>query len=262
MRIAALYDIHGNLPALDAVLAEIERTGVDRVVVGGDVLPGPMARETLERLQSLAVPVDFLRGNGDRETLQERPERPSHIPETARQQLRWCRAQLSDDQALAIEAWPATLRYEVPGIGSVLFCHATPRSDEEVVTHLIPEPLLQPIFDGVAALVVCGHTHVQFDARVGRTRVVNAGSVGMPFEKPGAYWLLLDAGRSEDLPLRDWVELRRTEYDREAAATAVRRTAFPDAEQFASVYILNPPDMLQAFTQYGLEALKGAAHGA
>jgi putative phosphoesterase len=252
MRIAALYDIHGNLPALDGVLAEIARASVDRVVVGGDVVPGPMPRETLERLQSLEVPVEYLRGNGDRETLQERHERPSRIPETARQQLRWCRAQLSDAQALAIEAWPATLRYEVPGIGAVLFCHATPRSDEEVFTHLIPEPLLQPIFDGVADLVVCGHTHVQFDARVGRTRVVNAGSVGMPFEKPGAYWLLIDSG----------VELRRTPYDLEAAAADVRRTGFPDAGQFASVYILNPPDLLQTFTQYGLEALKGAAHGA
>jgi len=257
MRVAALYDLHGNRPALDAVLADVERAGVDRVVVGGDVLPGPMPRETLERLQSLDVPV----GNGDRETLQEHPERPSRIPETARQQLRWCRAQLSDVQALAIEAWPATLRYDVPGVGSVLFCHATPRSDEEVVTHLIPEALLQPIFDGVADLVVCGHTHLQFDIRVGRTRVVNAGSVGMPFEKPGAYWLLLTGG-SEDPQLRDGVQLRRSEYDLEAAATAVRRTAFPDAEQFASVYILNPPDLLQTFTQYGLEALKGAAHGA
>jgi len=261
MRVAALYDLHGNRPALDAVLADVERAGVDRVVVGGDVLPGPMPRETLERLQSLDVPVDYLRGNGDRETLQEHPERPSRIPETARQQLRWCRAQLSDVQALAIEAWPATLRYDVPGVGSVLFCHATPRSDEKVVTHLIPEALLQPIFDGVADLVVCGHTHLQFDIRVGRTRVVNAGSVGMPFEKPGAYWLLLTGG-SEDPQLRDGVQLRRIEYDLEAAATAVRRTAFPDAEQFASVYILNPPDLLQTFTQYGLEALKGAAHGA
>jgi len=261
MRVAALYDLHGNRPALDAVLADVERAGVDRVVVGGDVLPGPMPRETLERLQSLDVPVDYLRGNGDRETLQEHPERPSRIPETARQQLRWCRAQLSDVQALAIEAWPATLRYDVPGVGSVLFCHATPRSDEKVVTHLIPEALLQPIFDGVADLVVCGHTHLQFDIRVGHTRVVNAGSVGMPFEKPGAYWLLLTGG-SEDPQLRDGVQLRRIEYDLEAAATAVRRTAFPDAEQFASVYILNPPDLLQTFTQYGLEALKGAAHGA
>ena len=257
MRIAALYDIHGNLPALEAVLTDVRRAGVDRIVVGGDVLPGPMPVETLERVQSLRVPADCLRGNGDRETLEERPERPSRVPETARQQLRWCRALLSDAQALAVEAWPLTRRYDVPGIGSVLFCHATPRNDEEVFTHLVPEPLLRPIFDGVADLVVCGHTHVQFDITVGRTRVVNAGSVGMPFEKPGAYWLLLG-----DRPLRDAVQLRRTEYDLEAAAGAVRRTAFPHAEEFASVYILQPPDMLQTFTQYGLTALQAAADGA
>ncbi|HEV8397568.1 MAG TPA: metallophosphoesterase family protein [Vicinamibacterales bacterium] len=262
MRIAALYDLHGNLPALDAVLADVERAGVDRVVVGGDVLPGPMAVETLERLQSLRVPADFLRGNGDRETLEEHPERPSRVPETAREQLRWCRALLSDAQALAVAAWPLTLRYDVPGVGSVLFCHATPRSDEEVFTHLIPEPLLRPIFDGVADLVVCGHTHVQFDVTVGRTRVVNAGSVGMPFEKPGAYWLLIDPGRSKDLQRRHSVELRRTAYDLEAAAGDVRRTAFPHAEEFASVYLLQPPDMLQTFTQYGLKALQAATDGA
>jgi len=253
MRIAALYDIHGNLPALDAVLADVVRAGADRIVVGGDVLPGPMPGETLARLCSLDLPTDFLRGNGDRETVEERPDRPSPIPEAARAQLRWCRAQLDDGQALAIEAWPATLRHEVPGLGSVLFCHATPRNDTEVVTHLIPEPLLQPIFDGVADLVVCGHTHVQFDVTVGRTRVVNAGSVGMSFAQPGAYWLLIDG---------DGVELRRTTYDLEAAAADVRRTAFPNAEEFASVYILQPPDMLQTFTQYGLHALQAAAHGA
>ena len=108
------------------------------------------------------------------------------------------------------------------------------------------------IGNGQVACPVCGHTHVQFDVRVGRTRVVNAGSVGMPFEKPGAYWLLLDGG----------VELRRTEYDLEEAADAVRRTAFPNAEEFASVYILNPPDMLDTFTQYGLQALQAATRGA
>jgi putative phosphoesterase len=252
MRIAALYDIHGNLPALNAVLADVQRARVDRIVVGGDVLPGPMPRETLARLQSLEVPVDFLRGNGDRETLDESPDRPSRIPESGRRQLRWCQEQLDEGQRAAIAAWPAHVRLEVDGIGAVLFCHATPRSDEEVVTHLIPEALLRPIVDGVADVVVCGHIHVQFDIMVGRTRFVNAGSVGMPFEKPGAYWLLLDGG----------LELRRTSYDLDAAAADVRRTAFPDAEQFASVYILQPPDMLPMFTQFGLEALQAASHGA
>jgi predicted phosphodiesterase len=260
MRIAALYDIHGNLPALDAVLADVQRTGVDRVVVGGDVLPGPMPRDTLARLQSLDVPTDFLKGNGDRETLDESPDRPSHIPESGRQWLRWCQGQLDDEQRAAVAAWPPHVRLDVAGLGSVLFCHATPRSDEEIVTHLMPEALLQPIVEGAADLVVCGHIHVQFDVMVGRTRFVNAGSVGMPFEKPGGYWLLL--GGSEDPQLRGRVELRRTDYDRDAAAADVRRTAFPDAEQFATMYILNQPDMLQTFTQYGLDALKAAGHGA
>ena len=253
MRIAALYDIHGNLPALDAVLADVARAAVDRIVIGGDVLPGPMPRDTLARLASLEVPASVLRGNGDRETLEESPDRPSRIPESAREQLRWCRAQLTDAQARDIEGWPPTIRLDVPGLGSVLFCHATPRSDEEVVTHLIPAPLLRPIVEGAADVVVCGHIHVQFDMMVGRTRLVNAGSVGMPFEKPGAYWLLIDDGV---------VELRRTSYDLEAAAEQVRHTAFPQAEQFASIYILSPPDMLQTLTQYGLDALKAASHGA
>ena len=262
MRIAALYDIHGNLPALDAVLADVVRAGVDRVVVGGDVLPGPMARECLERLQSLDVPTEFLRGNGDRETLEESPDRPSRIPEPGRLQLRWCRRQLDDRQAAAVAAWPPHVRLEVPGLGSVLFCHATPRNDEEVVTQLIPEDLLLSVYAGAGDVVVCGHTHMQYDRMVGPTRVVNAGSVGMPFERPGAYWLLIDAGRSEDRRLRNPIELRRTAYNLDAAADAVRGTPFPDAEQFASVYILQPPDMLQMFTNYGLDALKAAGHGA
>ena len=258
MRIAALYDIHGNLPALDAVLADVARESVDRVVVGGDVLPGPMARECLRRLESLDVPTEFLRGNGDRETLEESPDRPSRIPEAARLQLRWCRSQLDDSQAAAVAAWPPHVRLDVPGLGSVLFCHATPRNDEEVVTQLIPEELLLSIYDGAGDVVVCGHTHIQYDRMVGRTRVVNAGSVGMPFEPAGAYWLLIDAGRSPHNP----VELRRTAYDLDAAADAVRGTSFPDAEHFASVSILKPPDMLQMFTNYGLDALKAAGHGA
>ncbi len=260
MRIAALYDIHGNLPALDAVLADVVRAGVDRVVVGGDVLPGPMARECLERLQALDVPTEFLRGNGDRETLEESPDRPSRVPESARLQLRWCRSQLDDRQATAVAAWPPHVRLDVPRLGSVLFCHATPRSDEEVVTQLIPAELLHEIYDGAGDVIVCGHTHIQYDRLVGGTRVVNAGSVGMPFEQPGAYWLLIDAGRSEDR--RSAIEPRRTAYDLGAAADAVRRTSFPDAEQFASVYILQPPDMLQMFTTYGLDALKAAGRGA
>ena len=250
-RVAALYDIHGNLPALEAVLSDVVRAGVDRIVIGGDVLPGPMPRQVIERLQALDAPVEYLKGNGDRETLAEAADRPSRLPESARAQLRWNRAQLTDAQAASVDAWPPQIRFERSGIGSVLFCHATPRNDEEVVTRFVPLDVLSSIFEGAADMVVCGHTHMQFDLHVGRTRVVNAGSVGMPFEAPGAYWLLIDTD----------VELRRTEYDLAAAAAAVRRTGFPDADQFAAMYILHPPDMLEAFTQYALASLT-TGHGA
>jgi putative phosphoesterase len=253
MRIAALYDIHANLPALDAVLADVAREGVDLVLVGGDVMPGPMPRPALARLQSLGVGAHFIRGNGDRECLAEVEGRVSPMPESSRQLLRWCRAELTPAQLDFVATWPETLRLEVPGLGSVLFCHATPRNDEEIVTRLMPDDLLRPILDGVADVVVCGHTHMQFDRVVGTTRVVNAGSVGMPFEQPaGAYWLRLGPG----------IELRRTTYDLAAAAEAVRCTAYPSAEEFARVNVLEPPDMLEAFTAYGLAQLRGAANGA
>ncbi|MFL5520719.1 MAG: metallophosphoesterase family protein, partial [Gemmatimonadales bacterium] len=82
MRVAALYDIHGNLPALEAVLAEARHAGVDEIIVGGDVVPGPMPRETLAALLELDVPVRFIRGNGDREVaaLMAGGE-PTNVPE-------------------------------------------------------------------------------------------------------------------------------------------------------------------------------------
>ena len=252
MRIAALYDIHGNLPALDAVLAEVARERVDLVLVGGDVLPGPMPRESLERLEALDVPTQFLMGNGDRESLAEVEGRQSPMPDAIRAQLRWSRGELSAAQRDRVAAWPAQIRARLPECGSVLFCHATPRNDEEIVTRLMPDTVLRSIFDGAADAVVCGHTHMQFDQRVGSTRVINAGSVGMPFERPaGAYWLRLGPG----------VELRHTAYDLAAAAEAVRRTAFPGADDFARINILEPPAMLDAFTEYGLSQFGGAAHG-
>ena len=166
MRIAALYDIHGNLPALEAVVAEVRRAAVDAVVVGGDVLPGPMPRETLACLAALDVPVHYLRGNGDRVVCAERrgDDVGSEVPAAFRDVIRWSAAALADDEAARIERWPATVRLHVRGLGDVLFCHGTPRSDVEIFTRLTAEERLFPAFDGVdAAVVVCGHTHMPFD---------------------------------------------------------------------------------------------------
>lgn len=232
MRVAALYDVHGNLPALDAVLDDVRRAGVDRIVVGGDVVPGPMSWEALERLRAIDVPMDCIMGNGDREVLAHRAGlENAALPAQVREALRWSAEQLDDELARWMAAWPATLRMPVPGLGDVLFCHATPRSDTEILTRLTRDAHVAALLEGVAAsLVVCGHTHMQFDRREGGVRLVNAGSVGMPCGEPGAYWLLLGPD----------VALRRTSYDVAAAADRIRRTDYPQAGDFAERHVLHP----------------------
>jgi putative phosphoesterase len=185
LRIAALYDVHGNLPALDAVLAEVD---ADVVVVGGDTVAGPWPSETLERLRSLDGDVRFIRGNADREVYEEKQGlAPPEVMEFVRERL-------SPEQLEFLRSLPPTVL-----IGRVLFCHATPRSDEEIFTKISSEERWREALAGVDAdVVVCGHTHVQFDRRIGDVRLVNAGSVGMPYEHElGAYWAFLDGTHVE-----------------------------------------------------------------
>jgi putative phosphoesterase len=244
MRVAALYDIHGNLPALEAVLLDIAQMHVDLVVVGGDVVAGPMPRETLACLLNLAVPVHFIQGNADREVVAQMAGTDADaVPEDIRELAGWVAHQLHPEHARLLAGWPATVHVDIDGIGQVLFCHATPRSDTELFTRLTPEERLLPVFEGLSIpLVVCGHTHMQFDRMVGGIRVVNAGSVGMPYGKPGAYWLLLGPT----------VQFRHTLYDRRQAAARILATDYPQAQDFAANNVLQIPseaEALAAFTQ-------------
>jgi putative phosphoesterase len=243
MRVAAIYDIHGNLPALEAVLEDIRQAEVDHVVVGGDVIPGPMPRETLACLLDLDLPVQFIQGNGEREVLAP----TGAVPEQFREGMRWNAEQLRPEDARLLASWPQTLGIEIPGLGEVLFCHATPRNDTEIFTRLTPEDRLLPVFQGLnVPLVICGHTHMQFDRTIGNVRVVNAGSVGMPFQEPGAYWLLLGPD----------VRLRHTSYDLTDAAERIRATKYPQAQDFAARNVLQPmseADTLKMFTQAELK---------
>ena len=247
MRVAAIYDVHGNLPALEAVLQDIRQAEVDHVVVGGDVLPGPMPRETLTCLLGLNIPVQFIQGNGEVEVLAQRAGvETGNIPEQFRESVRWVAQQLHPEHEQLLVSWPKTLRVQMRGLGEVLFCHATPRSDTELFTRLTPEDRLLPIFEGLnAPVVICGHTHMQFDRTIGRVRVVNAGSVGMPYGEPGAYWLLLGPN----------VQLRHTPYDLTKAAERIRATHYPQAQDFAAHSVLQPPsegEALEVFTQVEL----------
>jgi putative phosphoesterase len=247
MRIAALYDIHGNLPALEAVMAEVKAARVERIVIGGDVIPGPMPRECLDAVFAIGVPTHFIIGNGDRESLAaKRGTMSNMIPPAFRPAMDWNGAQLTVEDERAIDAWPLTERTHVDGIGDVVFCHATPRNDVEIFVSTTAEEKLLPIFDPLhAAVVVCGHTHMQFDRHIGSTRVINAGSVGMPFQKPGAYWLLIGPG----------IELRRTGYDLPRAADRVRATAYPLGDDFAAK-ILNGADEAETAAKFAAAELK------
>jgi putative phosphoesterase len=235
MRVAAIYDIHANLPALEAVLEDIHQAPVDQIVVGGDVVPGPMPNETIQCLLDLKIPAQFIQGNGDREVVAQMTATETDWFRTApaqwREPVRSSAQQLHPEHARLLAGWPKTLSIQIPELGEVFFCHATPRNDTEMFTRQTPEAALLPVFAGVdAPVVVCGHTHMQFDRKIGKTRVVNAGSVGMPFADPGAYWLLLGPD----------VQLRQTPYDFERAADRIRHSEYPQAEDFAARSVLQP----------------------
>ena len=175
-----------------------------------------------------------------------RGEMPS-VPERYKDSMRWAAAQVSPAYQDLIASWPATVQLNVAGMGEVLFCHATPRNDTEIFTRLTSEDRLVPVFENVnSSTVVCGHTHMQFDRAVGSIRVVNAGSVGMPFGDPGAYWLQLGPD----------IHLRYTRYDLQAAAERVRLTRYPLREEFAARDILKPPSEEQMLEALGRAELR------
>jgi predicted phosphodiesterase len=246
--VAALYDIHGNLPALERVIDEVRELGVDEIVIGGDVIPGPMPHETLAYLRALDLPLQFIHGNGELAVLEERAGRDSGVPAQFRGSVRWCAEQLAGEEAHFIAGWPATISRQIAGLGEVLFCHATPRSSTEIFIRTTPEEKVLPAFEGMGeTIVICGHTHMQFDRAIGSKRVINAGSVGMPFGAPGAYWLL-----PKEKP-----ELRYTSYDLETAANRVRLTNYPGATDFAAQNILHPPtegQMLEPFAKAEMQS--------
>jgi putative phosphoesterase len=221
VRIAALYDVHGNLPALEAVLAEVAAASVDRVVVGGDVVAGPMPREVLTLMRGLADDTVWVRGNGDRD--------PG----------RWVTAHLDASEHRFLSELPTSVTLHVDGLGPTLFCHGSPRSDEESLTLVSPERRVASAIAGVRErVVVCGHTHTQFDRQIAGVRLVNAGSIGMPYEdRGGAYWALLGPD----------VDLRRTDYDVEGAIQRMRGTGYPDENHLENLVNVPSGDDAAAF---------------
>jgi putative phosphoesterase len=232
--VAALCDIHGNLPALDAVIADSAFARADVVVIGGDVAAGPMPAEVLDRLAQLERPIRWVRGNADREVVAsfDRGDTDASVH--------------PDDPAARADAFTAgriTRAHrdllagfeDIVSLEGALFCHGSPRDDNEIITAITPPERLAPMLDGVdEALVVCGHTHHQFELRAGNRRVVNAGSVGMPYQgDAAAFWLLVQEGEPE---------LRRTDVDVDAMAAALRATGYLDVEDLINESFVDPVD--------------------
>ena len=235
MRVAAISDIHGNLPALEAVLAAVDQERPDMLVFCGDVASGPMPKETIDRLLTVQK-ARFVRGNADRGLMDEFDGKPAgEMPGPFGD---WCARQITKRDRDFLASFEDMVVVDgVDGLGRVLFCHASPRNDTDIFTVETPDERLRMLLLGVdASVVVCGHTHMQFDRSVERIRVVNAGSVGMPYGEPGAYWAMLGPD----------VDLRRTDYDREAAARRIRAKDWNNAGTFAAENVLSAPSVEQA----------------
>jgi len=247
MRVAVLADIHGNLPALDAVLADVAAEGADLIVLNGDIADGPMAAQTVDRLTALGDRAMWVRGNSDRWLVDSFDGNfliPGLDTSPSAEWFEWCAARLTRAHRDLLADLPLTVTLDVDGLGPVAFCHATARDDNEYI--LVDSPLrhFRDAFADVREqTVVVGHTHMPFDRLAGGRRVVNAGSVGLQYGHAGASWALLGPD----------VTLRRTLYDAAAAAAALRSAGrgLPGVDDFAANVraCAGDAEALEAFTR-------------
>ena len=239
--VAVLSDVHGVLPVLEAVLAEPDVQAADLVIVTGDHVAGPMPVETLDALAGLGERGVLVRGNADRELVEVAAGAASPYPESV-----WAAGRLRPDQLDRLTGLPHPVTVDLTGFGPTVFCHGTPRDDDEVV--LVDSPperwttVLGELDDRVRT-VVCGHTHMPFARLVDRRLVINPGSVGMPYGRAGGAWALLRDGQ---------VSLRHTEVDVDAVcARIVAESSYPDRAAWADEYVRSRHsdlDALRAFT--------------
>jgi predicted phosphodiesterase len=237
VRVAALADVHGNAPALEAVLAEVEREAPDLIVFCGDLTWGPLPEETVALVQPLNAL--FVRGNAERELLSLFDE----LPAEATERQRFLVERHGPRERELVAGFREHVVVEVDGLGPTRFCHGSPRSDEEVVTEATAEERAREFLTGVEErAVVTAHTHVSYQRRVDGTLLLNPGSVGLPYEgRPGAYWALLGPG----------VEHRRTDYDLGGAEARIRAGANPFGE--LTMELLRTPPTRDEAIAYGEE---------
>ncbi|MFW6689539.1 metallophosphoesterase family protein [Streptomyces sp. MAR4 CNX-425] len=241
--VAVLSDVHGVLPALEAVLAEPDVRAADAVVLTGDLAAGPLPDRTLDALTALGERAVWVGGNADRELVEYRRGARDGIPDPI---APWAAEQLRAEQVELLAALPASATLPVGGLGQVYFCHATPRADDETV---LVDATAGRWAEALGELgpevetVVLGHTHMPFARLTHGRLVVNPGSVGMPYGRPGAHWALLGPGGAA---------LRRTAYDYGAACARIAaESGYAGAAAWADEFVWARNSAESALTAFG-----------
>jgi putative phosphoesterase len=240
--VAVLSDIHGVLAVLDAVLAEPAVAAADLVVVTGDHAAGPQPVPVLDRLQQLGDRVILLRGNADRELAGLARGRDVEVPDEI---TPWAAEQLDPAHIAMLEQLPHPVQLDVEGFGTVMFCHGTPRDDDEVVLVDTRLERWAEVFEDLSddvQTVVCGHTHMPFVRLVDRRLVINPGSLGMPYGRAGGSWALLAEGN---------VTLRHTPIDVRAVCEEVaQQSTYPGVREWVEYFVTSASSDAEALRTF------------
>jgi len=210
-----------------------------------------MPVQTIECLRGLGDAVRFVLGNSDREMVEAFDAGAQAPPgdELLDRWTHWAAQRLERSHRDFLASFAPKVAVEIDGLGPTLFCHGSPRSDSEIITALSGEDRLAPMLGGIEErTIVCGHTHRQFDRRVLGKRLINAGSVGIPYEGvPGAFWCLLGPDAQQ----------RRTEYDIGVALRTMSESGLPELDEMFKESLLEPMDPAEVAAIFERQAAEG-----
>jgi predicted phosphodiesterase len=230
-RVAVLSDVHGNLPALVAVLREVSQSDVEALFFLGDHTWGPQPAEVLAQAMTVPLPTFFVRGNAERALIEY--EAGHREPENDID--RWMIANHDSDVMQTLAAFPYAINVSVGALGAIKMCHGSPRSDIELLTPRTSINRLHAAVGGISESTVAhGHTHLQYERRIKGLVIAAPGSVGLPYgvTQPGARWAILG----------NEVELRTTRYDFAASISAARNLSYPGIARY-EMQLRNPPSI-------------------
>ena len=211
-------------------------------MLDGDVAEGPFPAETLDLLAALGERALWVRGNSDRSLVEAFDGVFQPTGGAADELVRWASASLTRQHRDRLAALPLTVSVDIAGLGAVGICHATARSDDEV---FLVDSSIKHFREAFAGLeertLVVGHSHMPFDRLFDRKRLINAGSVGMPYGHVGASWALLGPD----------AVLRRTAYDVETASARMAATRMPGVRAFIEANVRTAPSDVEALQAFG-----------